>query len=79
MLFRSSALPVPDAKTVPLKKRADYKILGTRVTGVDNMGVVTGAPLFGTDQTQPGLLYATYTKCPAVGGKVASANLDDIK
>ena len=27
----------------------------------------------------PGMLYANYTKCPAVGGKVKSANLDEIK
>ena len=27
----------------------------------------------------PGMLYASYTKCPAVGGKVKSANLDEIK
>ena len=25
------------------------------------------------------MLYATYTKCPAVGGTVKSANLDEIK
>ena len=27
----------------------------------------------------PGMLYANYVKCPAVGGKVKSANLDEIK
>ena len=76
---KAAALPVPDLKAVTLKKRADYKLLGKRITGADNLPVVTGQPLFGLDQVQPGLLYATYTKCPAVGGKVAKANLDDIK
>jgi isoquinoline 1-oxidoreductase beta subunit len=75
----ASTQPVPDATKVPLKARADYKLLGKRYTGVDNLQVVTGQPLFGIDVTMPGMLYANYTKCPAVGGKVKSANLDEIK
>jgi isoquinoline 1-oxidoreductase beta subunit len=74
-----AAMPVPDAATVPLKARKDYKLLGKRYTGVDNLKVVTGQPLFGIDTRLPGMLYANYTKCPAVGGKVKSANLDAIK
>ena len=75
----ASAEPVPDATKVPLKTRADYKLLGKRFTGVDNSKIVTGQPLFGIDVQMPGMLYANYTKCPAVGGKVKSANLDEIK
>lgn len=71
--------PVPDVAKVPLKTRAEYKLLGKRFTGVDNAKVVTGQPLFGIDVKLPGMLYANYTKCPAVGGKVKSANLDEIK
>ncbi len=70
---------VPDVKTLPLKKTSDYVLLGKRYTGVDNTKVVTGQPLFGIDVTMPGMVYANYTKCPAVGGKVKSANLDEIK
>lgn len=75
----ASALPVPDVAKVPLKTRAQYKLLGKRFTGVDNQKVVTGKPLFGIDVQLPGMLYASYTKCPAVGGKIKSANLDEIK
>ncbi|HEX3139579.1 MAG TPA: molybdopterin cofactor-binding domain-containing protein, partial [Rhizobacter sp.] len=75
----ASTQPVPDGTKLPLKTRADYKLLGKRYTGVDNLQVVTGQPLFGIDVTMPGMLYANYTKCPAVGGKVKSANLDEIK
>jgi isoquinoline 1-oxidoreductase subunit beta len=53
--------------------------LDVRYTGVDNLKVVTGKPLFGIDVQMPGMLFANYIKCPAVGGKVKSANLDEIK
>ena len=36
-------------------------------------------PLFGIDTVVPGMLYAVFQKCPVFGGKVVSANLDDIK
>jgi isoquinoline 1-oxidoreductase beta subunit len=64
---------------VPLKDPKDFKLLGTRVPGVDNRKIVTGTPLFGIDVQLPGMLYATYTKCPVFGGKVVSANLDAVK
>jgi isoquinoline 1-oxidoreductase subunit beta len=75
----AAKLPVPEVAKVPLKTRAQYKLLGKRFTGVDNSKVVTGQPLFGIDVKMPGMLYANYTKCPAVGGKVKSANLEEIK
>jgi len=62
-----------------LKDPKDFKLIGTRVPGVDNQKVVTGAPLFGIDVKLPGMLYATYTKCPTFGGKVVSANVDEVK
>jgi isoquinoline 1-oxidoreductase beta subunit len=76
---KAAELPVPDEKTVKLKHRSEYKLLGTRVGGVDQLKVVTGQPLYGIDQRQPGMLFATYTKSPATGGKVVKANLDEIK
>ena len=75
----AAAMPVPDEKSLQLKARKDYRLLGTRVTGVDNHRVVTGQPLFGIDQVVPGMQYAVFEKCPATGGKVASANLDEIR
>src|SRR5690606_27477062 len=50
-----------------------------RKSGVDNPKIVTGQPLFGIDVSLPGMLYASFLKCPVFGGKVASANLDEIK
>jgi isoquinoline 1-oxidoreductase beta subunit len=63
----------------PLKNPKDFKLIGSRVPGVDNQKVVTGAPLFGIDVKLPGMVFATYTKCPVFGGKPRSANLDEVK
>lgn len=76
---KAATLPVPPASTVVLKDPKDYKLLGTRIGGVDNPSVVTGKPLFGIDVQLPGLLYAAYEKSPVFGGKVIRANLDAIK
>ncbi len=76
---KAAALPVPAADAVKLKDPRNYKLLGTRIGGVDNLAIVTGKPLFGLDVRLPGMLYAVFEKCPAFGGKVISANLDAIK
>ncbi len=75
----AATLPVPDAAQVQLKDPATYKLLGTRIGGVDNADIVSGKPLFGVDIRLPGMLYAVYAKCPVFGGKPVSANLDAIK
>ncbi|WP_367871448.1 molybdopterin cofactor-binding domain-containing protein [Luteolibacter sp. Populi] len=75
----AAKLPVPDEKTVTLKKVEDFKLLGKRIGGVDNPKIVTGQPLFGIDQKHPGMKYAAYVRCPVFTGKVKEANLDEIR
>ncbi len=75
---KAAMLTAPALDSVRLKDPKDFKIIGTRVSGVDNHSIVTGKLLFGIDVTMPGMLYATYVKAPVFGGKVASANLEDI-
>ena len=75
----AASVSAPDLATVPLKDPTTFTIIGTRVRGVDNHAIVTGTPLYGIDVTVPGMLYATYVKSPVFGGKVASANLSDVR
>ena len=75
----TKAATMPAPADVPLKDPSNFTLLGTRVPGVDNAKIVKGEPLFGIDVRLPGMVYATYTKCPVFGGTVVSANLDEVK
>ncbi|HSP06342.1 MAG TPA: molybdopterin cofactor-binding domain-containing protein, partial [Acidobacteriota bacterium] len=55
-----------------LKDPKNFRILGTRVRGVDNARIVTGQPLYGIDVHIPDMLYAVIARCPVYGGKPVS-------
>ena len=76
---KAATLPVPALQSVKLKDPKDFKIIGTPVRGVDVPNIVRGKQQFGIDVTMPGMLSAVYVKCPVFGGKVVSANLEEIK
>jgi isoquinoline 1-oxidoreductase beta subunit len=75
----AATLPVPDAASLTLKPNQSFRLLGTRVTGVDNAKLVRGEPLFGIDQRVPGMLYAAFAKAPAIGARATTANLDHVR
>jgi len=69
----------PALNTLKLKDPSEYKIIGHSQPGRDVHDIVTGKPIFAIDMMRPGMLYASFEKCGVFGGKVASANLDEIK
>jgi isoquinoline 1-oxidoreductase beta subunit len=75
----AARLPIPAAESLQLKTRNQYRLLNTRVGGVDNAAIVSGEPLFSTDVRLPNMAYAVYVKCPAAGGVVREANLDVVR
>jgi len=75
----AAALPVPALDQLVLKSASERRLLKRRIGGVDNRGVVTGQKLFASDVYLPGMAYALYVKCPAVGGSAASANLEELR
>ena len=79
LVDRAASVTPPDLETVPLKEPGNFRIIGTPVRSVDNRSIVTGQPLYGIDVTVPGMLYAVFEKCPVFGGKVASANIDEVR
>ncbi|HTW66068.1 MAG TPA: molybdopterin cofactor-binding domain-containing protein [Bryobacteraceae bacterium] len=74
-----AALPMPDLRTLKLKDPADYKIIGVSQKQREVPNIVTGKPIFGIDVVIPGMQFAVFEKCGVFGGKVMSANLDEIK
>jgi isoquinoline 1-oxidoreductase beta subunit len=78
---RAASLPVPTeaAAEAAFKNPRDFKIIGQRIRGVDNLDIVTGRPAFSIDIAPPGMLYAALEKCPVYGGRVVSANVDEVR
>ena len=76
---RPCRLPDQAAAEGALKNPRDFKIIGKRIRGVDNLDIVTGRPAFSIDVAPPNMLHAVLHKCDVFQGRVVSANLDEIK
>jgi isoquinoline 1-oxidoreductase beta subunit len=75
----AAKLTPPSLATVKLKDAKDFTIVGRPQKNVDSQAIVTGKAVFGIDCKVPGMLHAVIAKCAVFGGKVKSANLDEIK
>lgn len=78
---RALTQPTPDRAAVEaaLKNPRDFKIIGKRIRGVENLDIVTGKLRYSIDMAPEGTLFAVFEKCPVFGGKAVSANLDEVK
>ena len=75
----ASRQPVPRKEDLVFKRQDDYSILGTSKSQVDSYEIVTGSGDYGIDTQVDGMLYGYVRTCDRVGGKILSANLDDIR
>ena len=64
---------------IKLKDPKDFTIIGQPIKNVDGPGIVTGAPLFGMDYEEEGMLYAMIQHPPAFGSQLKSFNSEEIK
>ena len=71
--------PVPNPETLTYMDPSEYRIIGTSVSGVDNFVIATGLTEFGIDVDVPGMKYATYVRCPRIGGSAVRFNEREIK
>jgi len=69
----AARLPVP-ATPPPLKDPSTYRLIGTKVRGVDVPAIVRGTPLYGIDVRIPGMLHAAIERCPVHGGRPAKVD-----
>ena len=75
--------PLPG--TVRLKDPARFKLLGQSVRRIEGASKLDGSARFGIDALPPGMLYASVTMCPTLGGQAvrfdgaAAAKLPGVK
>ena len=71
--------PIPDPEMLSFKDPRSYTIIGTSIGGVDNLVIVSGQSQFGIDVDVPGMKFATYARCPRIGGRATAFNASEIK
>ncbi len=67
---KAATLPIPS--DVPLKQAKDYKIVGKPVARIDTPAKVEGKAEFGIDFRLPDMKFSVLSRCPTIGGKVAT-------
>jgi isoquinoline 1-oxidoreductase beta subunit len=75
----ASRLPVPDLKTVPLKKPGQFELIGKSMPRTDVPAKVDGSAVFGLDVRVPEMARAVVARCPVFGGKVKSFDASQAK
>jgi isoquinoline 1-oxidoreductase subunit beta len=73
----AAAMPRPEKP--PLKRPANWTLIGKALPRVENSGKVDGSAIFGMDITVPGMAYAAVKTSPVFGGKVAAYDRESIR
>jgi isoquinoline 1-oxidoreductase subunit beta len=68
----TAAAKLPAPQKVQLKNPSEFRVIGKSLKRLDTPFKVNGEAHFGIDTRRPGMLYASVTRCPVFGGKVAS-------
>jgi isoquinoline 1-oxidoreductase beta subunit len=74
---RASTIPPP--ADPPLKKPADFKLIGKPTRRTDTPQKVNGTAVFGLDVRVPGMVFACVERSPVYGGAPRSFNADEVK
>lgn len=72
MVALAATLQVPEE--VQLKEVKDFKLIGKSNKNVDNKSIITGAPMFGLDYQEEGMLIAMIAHPPAFGMTLKSVD-----
>jgi isoquinoline 1-oxidoreductase subunit beta len=73
----AAAMPRPDK--APLRRPADWTLIGKALSRVENSGKVDGSAIFGMDVTVPGMVYAAVKTSPVFDGTVATYDRESIR
>lgn len=77
LVVKASKLETPI--NITLKEPKDFKIIGGKSRNVDNEKITKGAPLFGIDYFEEGMVYASIIHPPAVGQQLVGFDADEAK
>lgn len=66
----AAAARLPEPKTVKLKPRSEFRLIGRPMERVDSVDKVQGRTQFGIDVRLPGMKVATVRACPTLGGRL---------
>ena len=74
LVVTATALPMPAAASLVLKKPSQFRYIGKDVPGVDLRAMTTGQAMFGQDLRRDGMKVAVVARPPVYGGKVATVD-----
>ncbi len=72
LVAQAATQPVP--KAAPMKKPADFRLLGKPTKRLDSPAKVNGTAKFGIDASLPGMLVAVMARAPQPGAKPTQVN-----